>query len=80
MYSPYLLPAGNCGSKSQPVGGHGEVSHSISVEPNKYVLSTFSVPETMDTKMNKFHTAPALRELTVQQEEKDLQNSYYSLL
>lgn len=34
----------------------------------------------MDTKMNKFHTAPALRELTVQQEEKDLQNSYYSLL
>lgn len=48
------------------------MSDLILVELNKYLLSTYEMPETEDTKMNKFHMAPALMELTVQWKEKDL--------
>lgn len=65
--------------KSQPASRHGEVSDlGILVELNKYLLSKFEVLGTVDRTMNKYHRAPALTELTVQWEEKDLETSHYN--
>lgn len=40
LYSLYLS-ASNCGLKSQPASGHGELFDSILVELNRYLLSTY---------------------------------------